>query len=241
MSPEQVRGGVWAIVPAAGRGARFGGALPKQYVEVEGRPLIAYSLAALLAHPGVRGAVVVLADDDRHWPDWREISGKPLLRCAGGQSRADSVLAGLLALPDEVRADDFVLVHDAARPNLRHGDLTALLERGRNDPVGAILAAPVRDTLKRAGDDGGIDRTEPRERLWRALTPQLFRRLQLARALEAASEAGLAVTDEAMAMERQGMRPLLVEGAEDNFKVTTASDLARFEFVLSRRQPGEIE
>jgi len=134
-----------------------------------------------------------------------------------------------------VRADDFVLVHDAARPNLRLDDLDALLERGRNDLVGAILAAPVRDTLKRAGDDGGIDATEPRERLWRALTPQLFRRLQLTRALEAAREAGLAVTDESMAMERQGHRPLLVEGADDNFKITTPADLAQFEYLLSRR------
>ena len=110
-----------------------------------------------------------------------------------------------------------------------------LLEVGRADPVGAILAAPVRDTLKRAGDDGGIDGTEPRERLWRALTPQLFRRHQLSRALSEAAAAGVEVTDEAMAMERQGQRPLLVEGSEDNFKVTTPADLDRFEFVLSRR------
>ena len=109
------------------------------------------------------------------------------------------------------------------------------LERGRNDPVGAILAAPVRDTLKRAGDDGGIDGTEPRERLWRAFTPQLFRRLHLQRALEGAAGAGIEVTDEAMAMERQGLRPLLIEGAEDNFKITTPADLARFEFVLAQR------
>lgn len=106
---------------------------------------------------------------------------------------------------------------------------------GRTDPVGAILAAPVRDTLKRAGDDGGIDGTEPRERLWRALTPQLFRRHQLIRALSEAAAAGVDVTDDAMAMERQGQRPLLVEGSEDNFKVTTPADLDRFEFVLSRR------
>ena len=145
------------------------------------------------------------------------------------------MFAGLASLPDMVRADDFVMVHDAARPNLAQVDLDALLERGRADPVGAILAAPVRDTLKRAGDDGGIDGTEPRERLWRALTPQLFRRLQLARALEAAAAAGVAVTDEAMAMERQGARPLLVEGADDNFKITTPADLARFEFVLAQR------
>src|SRR5690606_13120442 len=153
----------------------------------------------------------------------------------GAGARAGSVLAGLQGLADVVRDDVFVLVHEAARPNLHHADLGALLERGRNDPVGAILAAPVRDTLKRAGGDGGIDGTEPRERLWRALTPQLFRRLQLTRALEAARDAGVEVTDEAMAMERQGMRPLLVEGDEDNFKITTASDLARFEFLLSRR------
>lgn len=224
----------WAIVPAAGRGTRFGGALPKQYIAVAGQPLIAYSLLALLAHPAVEGAMVALAPDDAHWPGWTELAGKPVLTCIGGEARADSVHAGLAALPDRVRADEFVLVHDAARPNLRLEDLDHLLERGRADPVGAVLAAPVRDTLKRAGEDGGIDATEPRERLWRALTPQLFRRLQLSRALEAASRDGAVVTDESMAMERLGHRPLLVEGAEDNFKITTAADLARFEFILSR-------
>jgi len=222
----------WAIVPAAGRGTRFGGEVPKQYISVAGQPLIAYSLLALLAHPGVEGAVVVLAPGDAHWPGWAELAGKPLRTCVGGDERAESVHAGLLALPESVRADDFVLVHDAARPNLRLEDLDHLLERGRADPVGAVLAAPVRDTLKRAGSDGGIDGTEPRERLWRALTPQLFRRLQLGRALEAAARDGVLVTDESMAMERQGHRPLLVEGAEDNFKITTAADLARFEYLL---------
>ena len=235
MTPDQVRGGLWAVVPAAGRGARFGGDVPKQYLEVAGELLLAHTLRALLAHPKVHGAVVVLAEGDERWPGWREFEGKPLRTCTGGDARADSVLAGLAALPDSVRADDFVLVHDAARPNLPAADLDQLLERGRNDPVGAILAAPVRDTLKRSGDDGGIDRTEPRERLWRALTPQLFRRLQLTRALESARAAGVDVTDESMAMERQGQRPLLVEGSDDNFKITTPADLARFEFALSRR------
>lgn len=226
---------IWAIVPAAGRSARFGGEVPKQYLDAAGQPLIAHTLQALLAHPSVEGAVVVLAEGDTHWPGWQAIADKPLLTCTGGRERADSVLAGLAALPDSVRPDDFVLVHDAARPNLGHEDLDQLLNRGRNDPVGAILAAPVRDTLKRAGDDGGIDGTEPRERLWRALTPQLFRRLQLTRALEAARDAGIAVTDESMAMEGQGHRPLLVEGADDNFKVTTPADLALFESLLAKR------
>lgn len=223
----------WAVVPAAGHGARFGADKPKQYLEVDGEPLLAHALRALLAHPAVEGVVIALAPDDAHWPGWREFEGKPVLTCTGGESRAESVLAGLAALPESVRADDFVLVHDAARPNLAQLDLEQLLERGRADPVGAILAAPVRDTLKRAGDDGGIDATQPRERLWRALTPQLFRRLQLARALEAALRDGVVVTDESMAMERQGARPLLVEGSEANLKVTTPADLAYFRYLRS--------
>ena len=237
MIPDQARGGLWAIVPAAGRGTRFGGDVPKQYLAVGGRSVLAHTLDALSAHAGVAGVVLVLgAGESPASADVQTaLRGKPLLTAVGGATRADSVLAGLAALPDTVRPDDFVLVHDAARPNLSHADLDALLERGRLDPVGAILAAPVRDTLKRAGDDGGIDGTEPRERLWRALTPQLFRRLQLARALEAARTRGVAVTDEAMAMELQGARPLLVEGADDNFKITTPADLARFEFELARR------
>jgi 2-C-methyl-D-erythritol 4-phosphate cytidylyltransferase len=227
----------WAVVVAAGRGTRFGGEVPKQYREVAGEPLLAHALRALLAHPSVEGAVVVLAADDAHWPGWQTFGGKALLTCIGGETRAHSVLAGLAALPESVRADDFVLVHDAARPHLRLADLDQLLERGRNDPVGAILAAPVRDTLKRAGSDGGIDRTESREHLWRALTPQLFRRLQLTRALEAAERDGVAVTDESMAMERLGLRPLLVEGADDNLKVTTAADLFLAAQLLARRHP----
>lgn len=225
----------WAIVPAAGRGTRMGGAIPKQYLDVAGAPMMAHTLGALLTHPSVEGVVIVLAPDDELWPGWSELLGKPVLACSGGESRAESVLAGLGALPESVRPDDFVLVHDAARPNLAIDDLDQLLERGRNDPVGAVLAAPVRDTLKRAGSDGGIDGTEPRERLWRALTPQLFRRMQLTRGLELAIEAGDTVTDESMAMERQGLRPLLVEGRDDNFKITTGSDLARFAYIVAHR------
>jgi len=204
-----------------------------------GRPCDWRAAGPVLAHPAVVGAMVALGTDDADWPGWNELDGKPVLTCVGGASRAGSVLAALHALPDSVKADDFVLVHDAARPNLALADLDRLLETGRGDPVGAILAAPVRDTLKRAGDDGGIDATEPRDRLWRALTPQLFRRLQLTRALEQAAAAGVEVTDDAMAMELLGLRPLLVEGAEDNFKVTTPADLVRFEFelFLRARQP----
>ena len=224
----------WAVVPAAGRGSRFGGELPKQYLPVFGRPLIWHTLDRLARHPQVDGVVVALAAGDPHWPGWTELQGKPVLACTGGSERAASVLAGLAALPAAVREKDWVLVHDAARPCLRGDDLDRLLEHGRAHDVGAILAAPVRDTLKRAGAGGTIECTEPRERLWRALTPQLFRRGLLQHALEAALAAGGTVTDEASAVERLGLSPLLVEGAADNLKVTEPADLALAEFVLGR-------
>ena len=223
----------WAVVPAAGRGTRFGGPTPKQYLPLAGKPVIAHALEAVLAHPRVAGAVVALAADDELWPGWRELAGKPVLRCEGGSERADSVLAALRAVPG---AGDgtLVLVHDAARPNLAAADLARLLEAAEAHPDGAILAAPVRDTLKRAGTDAAIDATEPRERLWRALTPQAFRHGPLLRALERAKDLGVQVTDEAMAMELGGARPRLVEGREDNLKVTTPADLALAEFLVSR-------
>ena len=226
----------WVVVPAAGRGQRFGGDVPKQFISLFGKSILEHTVHALFQHPGVEGAVIVTADGEFDTASVQIPEGRQLLAATGGASRAESVLAGLKQLPERVKQDDFVLVHDAARPNLRHDDLARLLERGRGDPVGAILASPVRDTLKRAGDDGGIDSTEPREQLWRALTPQLFRRMQLSRALIFALEKNIPVTDESMAMELQGARPLLIEGAEDNFKITTPADLSRFEYILSQRQ-----
>ena len=224
----------WAIVPAAGRGRRFGGDVPKQYLVLAGRSILEHSLRALLACDAVEGVVVALAADDAMWPGWDTLDGKPVRTCVGGDERADSVLAGLDALPDTVAAADPVLVHDAARPCLAVDDIVALLAAGAADPVGALLAVPVPDTLKRADDDGRSAGTEPRERLWRALTPQLFRRGGLIRALQAAMRGNVAITDEAMAMERLGLKPRLVEGAEDNIKVTTAADIALAESILKR-------
>lgn len=226
---------VWAIIPAAGRGARFGGDVPKQYLQIAGQPLIAHVLDALLSHPRVGGAMVALAADDRHWPGWTTRHGKPVLRCVGGGERSDSVLAALQALPAGLGEDSLVLVHDAARPNLHASDLDRLLRAASDDPDGAILAAPVRDTLKRAGEDGRIAATEPRTALWRALTPQAFRRGLLTAALLSARNDGVQVTDEAMAVERAGPRPRLVEGREDNLKVTTPADRDLAEFLLLQR------
>lgn len=224
----------WAVVPAAGRGTRFGGETPKQYLNVAGRPLIEHSLRALLGHPAVDGVMVALAPDDPYWGGWREIGGKPVYTCVGGAERADSVLAALQALPATVSEDQWVLVHDAARPCLRGVDLTRLIALGQADPVGALLATPVRDTLKRADGNGRSAATESREHLWRALTPQMFRRGGLTRALHAAMRADVPVTDEASAMERLGLKPRLVEGSEDNIKVTTPADLAVAEYILTR-------
>lgn len=223
----------WALVPAAGGGRRFGGEVPKQYLRVAGKPLLRHALDALMLHPGIDGVIVALAQDDLHWPGWDVLHDKPVLTCVGGVERSDSVLAALHALPGTVAVDALVLVHDAARPNLRREDIDRLLFAARACPDGAILAAPVRDTLKRADAAGGIAATEPREHLWRALTPQAFRRDLLLRALQAAQADGFAVTDEAMAVERLGLHPALVEGREDNIKVTTRSDLALAEFLLT--------
>lgn len=224
---------LWCVVPAAGRGARFGARLPKQYVDLAGQPLLMWTLQRLAACPQVGGLMLALAADDVHWPRVEVIAGKPVRTAIGGAERSGSVLAGLRALPSSVADDAFVLVHDAARPCVLAADIARLVELGV-PAGGALLASPLRDTLKLGDHDARVVATEPRESRWRALTPQLFRRGELARALEEAQLAGVAITDEAMAMERAGRRPLLVEGAESNIKVTTAADLALAEYLLSR-------
>jgi len=238
-----VKARIWAVLPAAGRGTRFGGEVPKQYLEAAGKPLIAHALDALLSHPRIDGAMVALAADDPRWPGWTSRHGKPLLHCTGGGERADSVLAALHALPSEFDDDALILVHDAARPNLHAADLDRLIDIASTHADGAILGAPVRDTLKRADASARIIATEPRSALWRAFTPQAFRRGALTTALERARADGVLVTDEAMAMERMGAHPALVEGREDNLKVTTPADLRLMELLFESMKhhtgPGE--
>lgn len=224
---------VWCVVPAAGRGTRVGGDRPKQYQLLAGKPLIAHTLERLADHPLIAGLVVILSRDDAFWEALAIAPTKPLRLAQGGAERCDSVLAGLAALSGEVTEDDFVLVHDAARPCVRQADITRLIERaGAVD--GGLLGAPLRDTLKRADAQGRSVQTEPREHRWRAFTPQMFRLGALSRALQDAARDGVVVSDETMAMERAGYAPLLVEGAEDNIKVTTAADFALAEFLLGR-------
>lgn len=223
----------WVVVPAAGRGTRTGLALPKQYAGLAGRPMLAWTLERLLAHPGISGAVVALVADDPHWPGWTRIAGKPVLTATGGAERCESVLAGLAALPAQVAAGDWVLVHDAARPCIGAAELDRLLA-ARDHPVGALLALPVADTLKRANARGESCASIDRAGAWRAQTPQMFRRGELAEALARAIAEGEAPTDEAAAFERLQRHPLLVPGDARNLKVTSAEDLALAEWWLAR-------
>jgi 2-C-methyl-D-erythritol 4-phosphate cytidylyltransferase len=227
---------LWCIVPAAGSGRRVGAGIPKQYLPLAGKPMIECTLERLAACREIGALMVVLADGDAYWHGIASVRGKPVRTATGADERSGSVLSGLRALPSDVGVDDFVLVHDAARPCIAADDVALLVARGV-PAGGALLAAPVRDTLKRGNAERRSVATEPRESLWRALTPQLFRRGELTDALEAAHADGIAVTDEAMAMERAGHRPLLVEGAEDNIKVTTAADLALAAFLLRHAEP----
>lgn len=233
----------FALVPAAGSGSRMGGELPKQYLPLAGRPMIFHALAALAAVPAIAKVYVVLASDDAEWAqhDWSELAGRiEVLRCGGG-TRAASVANGLRAMAgrtgDAVAAvaDDWVLVHDAARACVTPAQIAALIAAVGDDPVGGILAVPLADTLKRAGafaaDAGRIAATVPRDGLWLAQTPQMFRHAMLLAALERTPD----VTDEAGAIEALGLLPKLVAADSSNFKVTWPLDLAMAELILRHR------
>ncbi|MBK7898240.1 MAG: 2-C-methyl-D-erythritol 4-phosphate cytidylyltransferase [Azonexus sp.] len=224
----------FAIVPAAGSGSRFGAQTPKQYLPLLGLPLIHHSLAALCASPAIDRVWVVLAPDDEGWGhrDWSALGPKLETLRAGGATRAESVANGLRAAATVADDDDWILVHDAARPCLRPADVAQLVSTLADDPVGGLLAVPVADTLKRADGQGRVAATEPREGLWQAQTPQMFRYGLLRRALAATAS----VTDEAGAIEALGERPRLVPGEGSNLKVTYPADLAIAEAILRGRR-----
>ncbi len=224
----------FAIVPAAGSGSRFGAEKPKQYLSLLGRPLIHHTLAALVASPEIERVWVVLSPDDVEWSrhDWSDLGAKlETVRC-GGATRADSVGNGLRAAAMVAAEDDWVLVHDAARPCISADMLAALMRELADDAVGGILAVPVADTLKRADAEQRVAATEPRDGLWQAQTPQMFRYGRLAAALENCS----AVTDEAGAIEAMGLKPKLVKGDSTNLKVTFPADLALAAMILRGRK-----
>ncbi len=216
----------WAVIPAAGIGSRMRADRPKQYLELAGRTILEHTLDCFLDHPRLKGLVVSLVADDPWWPNL-PCSRDPRIVCApGGKERADSVLNALTRLAELGAGDqDWVLVHDAARPNLSAFDLELLLTELADDPVGGLLAVPARDTLKRAGPDGRVRETVDRSLIWQAYTPQMFRFAALYRALADALVAGVSITDESSALEWAGQTPRLVEGRADNLKITRPEDL----------------
>jgi 2-C-methyl-D-erythritol 4-phosphate cytidylyltransferase len=227
----------YAIVPAAGSGARFGAGTPKQYLPLLGRPLIWYSLAVLCRTPGIARVWVVLAPDDVHWarPEWcdlwRALGPKLEVLVCGGATRAASVANALAVAATAVAPDDWVLVHDAARPCLAPALLDRLLAELADDAVGGLLAVPLADTVKRADTGRRVVETPPRDGLWLAQTPQMFRYGMLRAALAVHD----AVTDEAGAIEAAGFRPRLVPGETSNLKVTYPADLGLAEWILRSR------
>ena len=228
----------FALIPAAGSGSRMGGVVEKQYLDLNAVPMIAHAMMVLARQPRIERIFVVLSPTDRRWNNyawqgWEERI--EVLRC-GGKTRAETVLNGLDAIAKVCAPDDWVLVHDAARPCLPDELLAKLLDEVADDSVGGLLAVPVADTLKRAAADSAtgarVEATVPRAGLWQAQTPQMFRYIMLRRALESATQ----VTDEAGAMEAAGLSPRLVQGDTTNLKVTYPLDLHLAEWILQNRE-----
>lgn len=222
----------FALIPAAGVGARLGAAMPKQYVPVAGRAMLAHVLSAFACDEQIAHVFVVVGRDDEYidtvLQEIDDAGTRLTVLRIGAETRHHSVLNGLTAIREHVDDEDWILVHDAARPGIDAGLIGKLIDAVHNDATGGLLALPVVDTLKREGADGRAVETVSRERLWAAQTPQMFRYALLRRALEQAGS----VTDEASAVEALGLKPLLVEGSARNFKVTLPHDVALAELYL---------
>ncbi|MEZ9145295.1 2-C-methyl-D-erythritol 4-phosphate cytidylyltransferase [Vibrio sp. 10N.286.52.C3] len=225
---------VIAVVPAAGVGSRMKADRPKQYLKIHGKTILEHTIEKLLSHPQVAQIVVAISDDDPYYPDLALNLNPQVIRVSGGSERADSVLSALNYIAEQ-QLSDWVMVHDAARPCVQLSDIDKLISGAMSHDVGAILAAPVRDTMKR-GAQGQIEHTVERADLWHALTPQMFRAKPLWKALSEALQQGASITDEASAFEWKGLSPALVTGRSDNFKITQPEDLALAEFYLSQNK-----
>ena len=240
MSDSSTLARLVAVVPAAGIGRRMGGSVPKQYLSLAGKTVIEHAIQPLCNHPDIEKIVVAVGADDGHWPDLA-IAGHPKVhRVDGGEERCHSVLNALNWLSDENYSDALVMVHDAARPCLTTDDLNCLIAAARCEDDGVLLGVPVRDTIKKVikGSTEGskaIDKTIDRSLLWRAQTPQMFDLQRLTKVLHQAIDQNLMVTDDASAMELAGFSPVMVEGSEQNIKMTTPEDLALAEYYLAKR------
>lgn len=225
---------VWAVVPAAGSGRRMAAEVPKQYLKLNGVPILEHTLRALLACPDIRGVVVVLDPSDRRADAIASLADPRVSRAAGGAERADSVLAGLQAVAKEAGAEDWVLVHDAARPCISVGVLRSLISSCTAAGVGTVMAQTSVDTLKRVSEGNRVLETLDRQVIWRAQTPQMFKLVELMSALSTALIDDIAITDESMAMELAGYPVSILEGPSTNIKITLPADLEMAEIILRR-------
>ncbi len=226
----------WAVIPAAGVGTRMQEDVPKQYLSINHKTILEHTLERICSHPKIEGVVVAISGNDDIWQTLGISSQPKITVVEGGVERCHSVLNGLRALSDQASSNDWVLVHDAARPCLRIEDINRLIDTLEGHDVGGLLGLPVRDTMKRADTTGTIQETVDRECLWHALTPQMFHLGALIDALENALSNNLIVTDEAQAIELYGLQPVLVEGHPDNIKITRNNDLALAELFLSQQE-----
>lgn len=228
---------IWVIIPAAGVGRRMKSSTAKQYLLLNGKPVLEHTLNVFLNHAAISEIVVAVSKEDEYWSTLSVGNQKPVHKAEGGKERCDSVLNGLKYIESHANDDDWVLVHDAARPCLRQQDLSLLINKLSNHNVGGILAVPVRDTMKRAQvNSNQIEKTVDRNNLWHALTPQMFRYKMLKEALETALDNNQEITDEASAIELAGFQPELIEGHADNLKVTRPEDLKLAEFFLKQAE-----
>lgn len=226
---------ITAIVPAAGVGKRMQADRPKQYLMLGEQTVLEHTVIALLAHPRVDKVVIAVSEGDPYFAALPLAHHPRVLRARGGKERADSVL-NALRLVNQAKLSQWVMVHDAARPCVTQADITQLIDSALAHSVGAILASPVRDTMKRGDSNNTIDHTVNRDALWHALTPQMFPVKLLLPALENALAKQVTITDEASALEWMGQKPVLVSGRADNIKITQPEDLALAEFYLNRNK-----
>jgi len=219
----------WAVIPAAGVGKRMGGNIPKQYLPLAGKTVLEHTLNVFIDHPDIKGIVLAVTDNDPYWQDlsvnYNQPGSKPVIIASGGQERCHSVLNALQILSDHAQDDDQVLVHDAARPCLLAADIDKLIAQLIDQPSGGLLGLPMADTVKRCDAHNNVLATVDRSDLWRALTPQMFSLKLLKQALSHAIENKALVTDEASAIELQGLKPKMVEGQPGNIKITHPGDL----------------
>lgn len=232
--------GVWVVIPAAGVGKRMQTDTPKQYLKINQKTVLEHTISCFINHPDIAGIIIALHPEDPYWNNLNisnlVSSKQAIYTVEGGHERSDSVKQALdyLLMVEKAPASSWVMVHDAARPLLSRDDLDKLLAIRHSEKVGGILASPVRDTMKRAVvDSSRIDKTEPREDLWHALTPQLFKLGELNNALETCFEKGVSITDEASAIESLGKQPLLIEGSSNNIKITQPADFELATLMLT--------